>query len=194
MRRNQGCNPVEHVMALRTIPGLRVIRPGDANETSVAWRLAIDGDGPTALALTRQDVPVLEGTAAGAVERGGYVLVEPSEPPSVAIVASGSELAVAVAAGEQLASDGIPARIVSLPCWSLFEEQDEAYRGAVLPPGLPTLSVEAGVSLGWDRYADASISIDRFGASAPAARVFEELGITPDAVAGAARHLISSRR
>ncbi len=184
--------PVEHVMSLRAIPGLRVIRPGDANETAAAWRVAVAADGPTALALTRQDVPVLEGTATGAVDRGGYVLVSPEVEPVVAIVASGSELAVAVAAAEILASDDIAARVVSLPCWSLFEAQDEAYRASVLPPGLPTVSVEAGVSLGWDRYADACVAIDRFGASAPGARVFEELGITPDAVASTARELISS--
>ncbi len=183
--------PVEHLMALRAIPGLRVIRPGDANETAAAWRLAVVGDGPTALALTRQDVPVLEGTATGAVDRGGYVLVDPDEP-AVALVASGSELAVAVAAAEILASEGVAARVVSLPCWSLFEAQDAAYRSSVLPRELPTVSVEAGVSLGWDRYADASVSIDRFGGSAPATRVFEELGITPDAVATTARNLLSS--
>ncbi len=182
--------PVEHLMALRAIPGLRVIRPGDANETAAAWRIAVASDGPTALALTRQDVPVLEGTEAGAVDRGGYVLVSPDEPV-VALVASGSELAVAVAAAEILASEGIAARVVSLPCWSLFEAQDEAYRARVLPSGLPTVSIEAGVSLGWERYADASVAIDRFGASAPGARVFEELGITAEAVAARARELLS---
>ncbi|MFL6206522.1 MAG: transketolase [Acidimicrobiales bacterium] len=181
--------PVEHVTALRAIPGLRVFRPADANETAEAWRLAVEHEGPTALILSRQDLPVLEGTAGVSLARGAHVL-RPAEDPDVVLVATGSEVHVAVAAAELLAGEGLHAQVTSLPCWELFAEQTDEVQDELLPPEVPTLSVEAGVSLGWDRWADASVSIERFGASAPGDRVMAELGITPEDVAEHARALV----
>jgi transketolase len=181
--------PVEHVTALRAIPGLRVIRPADANETAEAWRLAIEHDGPTALILSRQDLPVLEGTAGASLAKGAHVL-RPAEDPDVVLVATGSEVHVAVAAAELLAAEGVHAQVTSLPCWELFAEQSDDVQDELLPPEVPTLSVEAGVSLGWDRWADAFVSIERFGASAPGDRVLAELGFTPEHVAEQARALV----
>ena len=179
--------PVEHVMALRAIPGLTVIRPADAAETAEAWRVILeDLDGPAVLALSRQNLPVLEGSGAG-LARGAYLLREGDD---AAIVATGGEVIVAVEAAEALASDGIDARVVSMPSWELFEAQDSAYRSSVLPSGLPTVSVEAGVSLGWSSYAQAHVAIDRFGASAPGTETLRRLGITPDAAASAVRSLL----
>ena len=181
--------PVEHIAALRAIPGLRVIRPADANEVAAAWRLAVEHDGPTALILSRQDLPVLHGTAEGGVARGGYALA-PVEDADVVLVATGSEVAVCVAASDLLAAEGIHAQVASLPSWDLFAEQTEQYQDSVLPPDVPTLAVEAGVTLGWDRWADDVLGIDRFGASAPGDRVLAELGFTPEHVAERARQLI----
>jgi transketolase len=180
---------VEHVTALRAIPGLRVIRPADANETAEAWRLAVQHDGPTALILSRQDLPVLEGTAGVSLAKGAHVL-RPAEDPDVVLVATGSEVHVALAAAELLAGEGMHAQVTSLPCWELFAEQPDDVQDELLPPEVPTLSVEAGVSLGWDRWADASVSIERFGASAPGDRVMTELGFTPEDVAEQARALV----
>lgn len=181
--------PVEHVAALRAIPGLRVLRPADGNETAAAWRTAVDHDGPTALILSRQDLPVLEGTSDGALERGGYVLVA-VEDPDLVLVGTGSEVALCVAAADLLAAHGVHAQVVSLPSWELFAEQGEDYQDEVLPPDVPTLAVEAGVSYGWERWADDVVAIDRFGASAPGDRVLAELGFTPENVAARARQLI----
>jgi len=184
--------PVEHVMSLRLIPGLTVLRPADGNEVAASWRAIVNGDGPVALILSRQNTPVLEGTAelaAEGVARGGYVLRD-VEQPAAAIVATGTEVAVAVAAADLLAESGVAVRVVSLPSWELFDAQDESYRSSVLPAGLPTVSVEAGVTTGWQRFASASVGIDRFGASAPGAVVMEQLGITSDAVADAVRSLL----
>ena len=184
--------PVEQVMSLRLIPGLTVMRPADGNEVAAAWRAIVDGDGPVALILSRQNAPVLEGTAqlaAEGVARGGYVLRDAKDPAAV-IVATGTEVAVAVQAAEDLAGSGVDVRVVSLPSWELFDAQDESYRSAVLPEGVPTVSVEAGVTTGWQRFATASVGIDRFGASAPGAVVMEQLGITSDAVVGAVRSLL----
>jgi len=190
--------PVEHLAALRAIPGLTVIRPADAAETAQAWRVAVeDVTGPCALVLTRQDVPVLDRTAcadARGLERGAYVLVGApdgaGDSEAAAIVATGSEVAVALAARDQLAADGIGARVVSMPSWELFAAQDAAYRDSVLPPALPKVSVEAGVAQGWERWVDRAVSVDRFGASAPGEVVLRELGITADAVAVAVRALV----
>jgi transketolase len=180
--------PVEHLMALRAIPGLTVLRPGDAAETAEAWRVILeDLDGPAVMALSRQNLPVLEGTGPG-VPRGAYVLREGDD---AAIVATGGELVVAVEAHEALAADGINARVVSMPSWELFEDQDESYRSETLPPGLPTVSVEAGISLGWSRYAQAHVAIDRFGASAPGSETLRRLGITAEATADAVRGLLN---
>jgi transketolase len=181
--------PIEHVAALRAIPGLRVIRPADANETAEAWRLAIEHDGPTALILSRQDVPVLEGTAGVSLAQGAHV-IRRAEDPDLVLVATGSEVHVALAAAEQLAAEGIHAQVSSLACWDLFAEQSDAVQDAILPPEVPTLSVEAGTSFGWERWADDSVSIERFGASAPGDRVLAELGFTPEHVAARARQLL----
>jgi transketolase len=183
--------PVEHLAALRAIPGLIVIRPGDPNETAAAWRAILeDIDTPVALILSRQDLPVQAGASAEGVACGAYVLHD-SEDADVVLVATGSELWVAMSAADQLDGDGISARVVSMPSWELFAAQDEAYRDSVLPPGLPSVSVEAGVTMGWERWVDRAVGIDRFGASAPGAEVLERLGITPDAVAGAASELVA---
>ena len=184
--------PVEHVMSLRLIPGLTVIRPADGNETAAAWRVAGEGTGPVALILSRHNTPVLPTTAERAVEgvdRGGYVIAD-ADRPDVVLVGTGTEVAVALEAAGTLAEEGRSVQVVSLPCWSRFDAQDAAYRDAVLPPGVPTVSVEAGVTLGWSRYADASVGIDRFGASAPGDVVLRELGITPEHVAAVARDLL----
>ncbi len=184
--------PVEQVAALRAVPGLSVIRPADANETSAAWKLAVADDGPTALILSRQDVPVIEGTSATGVAKGGYVLRDPEGDPDVVLVSTGSEVHVCVDAAERLADAGVAARVVSLPSWNRFEDQSVAYRREVIPPGVPALSVEAGVGFGWDRYADEMVSIDHFGASAPGELVLEKLGFTGENVAARARTLIET--
>lgn len=184
--------PVEQIMSLRLIPGLVVIRPADGNEVAAAWRRVITGEGPVALILSRQNTPVLEGTsslASEGVARGGYVLHDVADH-QVTIVATGTEVAVAVEAANMLADDGVGARVVSLPSWELFDAQDPEYRNSVLTPGVPVVSVEAGVTTGWQKYADASVGIDRFGASAPGAVVLEKLGITPAAVVEAANALV----
>jgi transketolase len=183
--------PVEHLAALRAIPGLTVIRPADGNETSAAWRVILeDLEGPAVLALSRQDLPALSGDKAwDGVGRGAYVLQDESDP-QVVLVATGSEVQVAVGARELLAGDGVRARVVSMPSWELFGQQDEEYRASVLPPGLPKLSIEAGVSLGWSRWVDESLSIERFGASAPGGEVLERLGMNPQAAADSARRLL----
>ena len=185
--------PVEHAAALRTIPDLRVIRPADANETAGAWRTIVDGAGPAALLLTRQDVPVLPGTGDhAAVARGGYVLAEPEGTPEVILIGTGSEVSVAMDAAHTLTAAGRSVRVVSMPCMEDFANQDSAYRNSVLPGGVPTLSIEAGVTFGWDRWADRCIGIDRFGASAPGGRVIAELGITAEALVAAATELLST--
>lgn len=183
--------PIEHVASLRAIPQLRVIRPADANETAAAWKAAVGGDGPTAMVLSRQGLPVLEGTSEDGVLKGGYVLRD-ADDPAVVLVATGSEVHVCVAAAEALDADGVPTRVVSLPSWDLFDAQSATYRDSVLPDGVPTLSVEAGVTLGWERYADDCLGIDHFGASAPGGEVLERLGFTADNVAARARSLIGS--
>jgi transketolase len=192
--------PIEQMAAMRAMPGLRVIRPADANETAHAWRIAVDSDGPTALLLTRQNVPTLEATAgAGAgVARGGYVLVEEEGGPAqIILVGTGSEVHLCVEAASDLAAAGgaeaVRARVVSLPSWDLFAAQDPAYRTSVLAPGVPTLAVEAASSFGWERYADDSISIDHFGASAPGAEVLAHFGYTRQNVVARARELLHRR-
>ena len=182
--------PVEHLASLRAIPGLRVIRPADATETVGAWRLAVESDGPTALILTRQGVPVLEGTSADAVAAGGYAISEPDDP-GLTLVGTGSEVSVCCDAAALLAADGISARVVSLPSWELFAEQPDSEQARVLRPDLPSLAVEAGSTMGWRRWTDDAVGIDRFGASAPGAVVMEKLGISAPNVAGRARALLA---
>ncbi len=184
--------PVEHVASLRAMPGLNVWRPADGNETSAAWAFAIETPGPTAMVLSRQNLPVLSGTNDHhAVHKGGYVLADSDGDAQIVLVGAGSEVQHCVAAASTLRSEGIEARVVSLPCWEVFESQDEAYRDSVLPAGLPAVSIEAGTTFGWAKYADVNIGIDRFGASAPGSVVMEKLGITADAVVTAARDLLS---
>ncbi|MDP9949351.1 MULTISPECIES: transketolase [Streptomyces] len=195
--------PVEQLAALRAIPGLDVVRPADANETAVCWRTVLEHDDrPAGLALTRQPLPVLErGAGDGAyasaegAARGGYVLVDSrGETPDVILVATGSEVHIALEARELLAADGHDARVVSLPCREWFAEQPYAYQDEVLPPGVRArVSVEAAVAQGWrDVVGDAGrmVSLEHFGASAPYERLYEEFGITPAAVAEAARDSI----
>ena len=184
--------PVEQLAAMRAMPGLRVIRPADANESAHALRVAIERDGPTALILTRQDTPVLAGTdARGAeLERGAYILVDGSDDPDLVLIGTGSEVAVCVGAAELLASEGITARVVSMPSWELFDEQEDDYQDEVLGPGAPVLSVEAAASFGWSRWADESVALDHFGASAPGAEVLAEFGFTAAHVADQARALL----
>ena len=189
--------PIEHLASLRAMPGLRVIRPADANETSHAWRVAIGADGPTALVLTRQNLPVLEGTAEAAdgVARGGYVLrdaANDSGEPDLVLIGTGSEVQLCVAAADLLQAEGIAARVVSLPSWDLFEAQSDEYQSEVLPEYLPALAVEAAASFGWGRFADETVSIDRFGASAPGDVVMKELGFTPEHVAERAKELLTA--
>jgi transketolase len=179
--------PVEHYAALRAIPGLTVLRPADANETSVAWRVALTHPGPVCLLLSRQDLPVLDPDLVGdGPERGGYVLAEADHGPDVVLLATGSEVSVALAAQRLLRDRGIAARVVSMPSLELFAAQPAAYRSAVLADGVPVVSVEAGVPQGWAELATASVSIERFGASAPGDRVLAELGITAERVAALA--------
>ena len=182
--------PIEHLASLRAIPDLTVIRPADATETVGAWRVVVDSDGPTALILTRQGVPVLEGTRAEAVAEGGYTVVEPDEP-SLTLVGTGSEVSVCCEAARLLAADNIAARVVSLPSWELFARQPYPEQARVLRPDLPSLSVEAASTMGWSRWTDDSVGIDRFGASAPGAVVMEKLGISASNVADRARALLA---
>jgi transketolase len=183
--------PVEQLAAMRAMPGLRLIRPADANEVAQAWKVAIASGGPTALVLSRQDLPVLEGTAGAPVDKGAYVLVAGADTPDVVLIGTGSEVGVCVDAAALLAGSGVTARVVSMPSWDLFEAQSDAYQATVLPPEVPTLAVEAATSFGWDRWADDSVSIDRFGASAPGGVALANFGYTPENVAGRARQLIS---
>jgi transketolase len=189
--------PVEHHMTLRAIPNLWYVRPGDANETAMAWRIALERKGgPVALALTRQKVPTLdraEVAAADGVLRGAYVLWQSGDgEPDVIVIATGSELSIALDGARSL-SNGAVVRVVSMPCWELFEQQPRQYRDEVLPPDVRArVSVEAGITHGWERWIGehgVSIGVDRFGASAPYARIYEELGLTPDRVAAEASAL-----
>jgi transketolase len=178
--------PVEQLAMLRATPGLQVIRPADANETAAAFRAAVDHDGPTALVLSRQGIAVC--TDGGAVERGAGVVRDVADPALV-LVATGSEVGLALTAAEVLAADGLAVRVVSLPSWDRFAAQGADYRATVLPPGVPVLSIEAATTFGWERYADDSVGIDRFGESAPGAVVLERLGINVDHVVTRARAL-----
>jgi transketolase len=195
--------PIEHLASLRAMPGLCVVRPADANETAAAFLGALDHDGPVAFVLSRQNLTVLAQTHNRHEEvcRGGYILAKEDETKGVdlIIVATGSEVSPALGAAESLRSDGVNVRVVSLISWEWFEKQDPNYRETVLPKDAFTLSVEAGATFGWERYADASIGIDSFGQSAPAGQLFKEFGLTSTAIAQRAKDLLrhqstSSRR
>jgi transketolase len=192
--------PVEHLAGLRAIPGLDVIRPADANEVAEAWRAAMDRHHqPVALVLTRQDVPILDRSryaSAEGLRRGGYVLADPDGgDPEVILIATGSDVALAAAAHEQLVANGIRSRVVSLPCWELFDRQDQAYRDSVLPPSIRArVSVEEASTVGWDRWVGPSgrmIGMHTFGSSAPLKDVQSKFGFTPDKIAEAAREVLA---
>jgi transketolase len=195
--------PIEHLAALRAIPNLTVIRPADANETAHAWRIAVTRtDGPVALVLTRQKLPVFDRSAMGPADltsRGAYVLREAAGgAPEAIVIATGSEVQVALGAQDILAKEGIAARVVSMPSWNLFEEQSAEYRAEVLPPAVTVrVAVEAGVAQGWERYVGSGgdvVALRRFGASAPYEILMDEFGLTADAVAGRVRELANGRR
>ncbi|MBO0855242.1 MAG: transketolase [Nocardia sp.] len=205
--------PIEHLAALRAIPGLNVVRPGDANETVHAWRTILElesaeqrshfvpaehphTDGPSALALTRQNVPTLEGTSYEGVSRGGYILAESSTAtPQVILIGTGSELHLAVAARTRLEEKGIGTRVVSMPCVEWFDAQDQAYRDEVLPPQVTArVTVEAGIAMPWQRFtgsAGENVSIEHFGASADYKTLFREFGFTEEAVIDAAQRSLN---
>jgi transketolase len=209
--------PVEHYAALRAIPRLWVIRPADANETSVAWRVALERrEGPVALLLSRQNVPVLDrqqlAPAAG-LERGGYVLWDSvagdssagargggsstnGEPPELILISTGTEVAPTLQAARTLAAEGAGVRVVSMPCTELFEAQPSEYRDGVLPPGVSArLAVEPGASMSWWKWVGTGgevLGLDHFGASAPGSKVLEEFGFTPDNIAARARAMLPS--
>jgi transketolase len=195
--------PIEQLSTLRAIPGLDIVRPGDANETAYAWKTMLERrEGPAGIALTRQNIPVFkrgEADSTGAVfagaentAKGAYTLIDAAggKAPQVVLLATGSEVQLAVAARETLEAAGVATRVVSAPCVEWFEEQDAAYRGSVLPAGTPTVSVEAGLSLGWSKYAQAHVSIEHFGASADYKTLFREFGMTAENVVAAAKQLL----
>ena len=200
--------PVEHLAACRAIPGLAVVRPMDANEVAVAWREALTRqDGPVALVLTRQNVPTVprasgDGSfdaesglcaAADGLAKGGYILREASAAPKAVLIATGSEVSVALAAADVLETDGTPTRVVSMPCQEWFDEQPDDYRAKVLPAGTVRVSVEAGIAMGWQKYTGdkgANVSLEHFGASAPGPWLFEQFGFTPSHVAEVVKGLL----
>jgi len=178
--------PVEHLAACRAIPGLRVMRPADANEVAEVYRAALaTNDHPTAMVLTRQGLPTLDrqkyGAAAG-VARGGYILADTEGPPEVILMGTGSEIAICLEAHEQLTGDGVKTRVVSMPCCELFDEQDQAYRDRVLPPTITArVAVEAGIRQSWDRYLGSAgqfVGMSSFGASSPFEQLYDKFGIT----------------
>jgi transketolase len=170
--------PVEHLATLRAIPGLQVIRPADANETSAAWSAVLETNGPTALVLSRQNLSVV--TDGSAVRRGAGIVTEPDTAAQIVLLATGSEVGLCVEAARQLALQGVGARVVSMPSWDRFLAQDAAFQASILPPGVPVLSVEAATTFGWRVFADRCIGIDRFGASAPGSVALDRLGINVD--------------
>jgi transketolase len=191
--------PVEHLASLRAMPILTVLRPGDSVETFAAWATILeDVDGPAVLALSRQNLEPLprdggDEAAWVGVPKGGYVVTEAEGgEPDVIVIGTGSEVNVAVAAAKLLGEQGVKARVVSLPSWELFDQQDEDYRLDVLPVNVPKVAVEAAVTMGWERYADTTVGIDRFGASAPADVLMEKFGITAENVAARAQELLGA--
>lgn len=190
--------PIEHLAGLRAVPGLVTIRPADATETVEAWKIAMERrEGPTALLLTRQNVPVLDRkslAAASGVRRGGYTLWEAGAPPAVILIGTGSEVHLALEAGRILKEKGVPARVVSLPSWEIFESQPIEYRRDVLPPGIRArVSIEAAGTVGWERYVGldgVAIGLQRFGASAPGEVIYEKMGLTAGHVAQEALRIL----
>ena len=186
--------PVEQLAGLRAVPNLTVIRPGDANETAMAWRVALETrDRPVALVLSRQNLPTLDRSryaSADGLRRGAYVLSEADGKPRLILIASGSEVGLIVAAAQRLQAEGVAARCVSMPSWELFESQPRQYRDSVLPASIPALAVETGVAQGWLRYASDVLGVERFGASAPGGEMLERYGFTVDNVCKRAKALL----
>ncbi len=194
--------PIEHLASLRAMPGIWVVRPADAAEAVEAWRVALRRQGgPVGLVLTRQKLPVLDRRSlapASGLARGAYVLADGVGEPEAIVMASGSEVHVALAAREALEKAGVRTRVVSMPCWEIFESQDASYRESVLPSRVTArVSIEAGATLGWERWIGSSgiaIGIDRFGASAPGEVALRELGIVPGRVVDAVKRLLGAAR
>ncbi len=192
--------PVEHLMSLRVMPGMTLIRPADANETAAAWKIAVEAKGPVSLALTRQKLPVLDTKRYPLIEgvpRGAYILSEAeTKKPDIIIIASGSEVHLALDAKEELKKKDIQARIVSMPSWELFEQQGVEYKKKVLIPEVPKLAVEAGSALGWRTYVGERgdvIGLGRFGASGPGRIVMEKLGFSVENMVTKAAQLVKRR-
>ena len=192
--------PIEHLAHLRAVPGLVVVRPADANETAAAWALALETQGPCALVLTRQKLPVLEAsvdTALEGVARGAYVVADSVAEPDLIVIATGSEVAPALRAAAELTAEGRGVRVVSMPSWEAFAAQPQSYRDEVLPPGVRCrLAVEAAATLGWERWTGSDgdvLGLDRFGASAPYSDLVENLGLSAEAIAARARLLLDSQ-
>jgi transketolase len=193
--------PVEQLASLRAVPNMMILRPSDATETVEAWRVALQHTGgPVGLVLTRQKLPVLDRTALGSaagLARGAYVLVEASDayPPDVILIATGSEVSLALEAHARLTAEGIRSRVVSMPCWELFERQPESYRDTVLPPSVRArVSIEVAAPFGWERYVGLEgviIGVTEFGASAPGPVVMREFGFTPERVVQAAKRILN---
>ena len=190
--------PVEHIASLRLIPNFSIVRPGDANETAIAWREIITRDKPVGIALSRQNLPVFDRTQCGSAEgvaKGAYVIVEAKSEPDVILIATGSEVHVAIAAAKVLLDENIAARVVSAPCLEWFEEQPDSYKESVLPKGVKArVSIEAGVGAGWHKYVGDNgeiVSLEHFGASASAGTLFKEYGFTPENVVKAAKRTIA---
>jgi transketolase len=182
--------PVEHIATLRAIPQLHVIRPADGNETAAAWRDAVEHDGPTALVLSRQSIEVV--TDGSAVSKGAGIVREPAGGPDLILIGTGSEVALCVTAAATLTERGVAVRVVSMPSWDRFEAQSADYKASVLPTAVPALSVEAGATMGWHKYANDVIGIDRFGASAPGSVALSNLGINVDNVVTRAAALLDN--
>jgi transketolase len=190
--------PVEHLWALRAIPNLNVIRPADANETATAWRIVMETNKPAGLCLSRQNLPVIDSPATSDVSlvgRGAYVISESSKDPQVILIASGSEVSIALSAQQTLESSGVSTRVVSAPCLEWFDAQDVQYRESVLPSKVTArVSIEAGISQGWWKYVGSHgrcISLEHFGASAGAEKLYAEFGITAEAVVAAAQEILN---
>ncbi len=188
--------PIEHLASLRVIPGFDVVRPADANETAVAWRTMLERhDHPSGIILSRQDLPTLDRNngfaSADLVAKGGYVLRDTGSQPAVILIATGSEVGLAVAAQDALMAEGISSRVVSMPCQEWFDEQPEDYRKSVLPPEIDArVSIEAGVASGWQKYTGSrgrNVSIEHFGASASGGVCFEQFGFTVENVVAAVK-------
>ncbi len=188
--------PVEHIAGLRIIPGLTVIRPADATETAAAWKAALLSDGPVALILSRQKLPVLKQNSAAMLEKGAYILEDTSGKPDIILIATGSEVHLALKARAKLSEKGISARVVSMPSWELFEKTSQDYKDSVLLPNVPRVAVEAGIPTGWERYTEktqAVVGISHFGASAPGNALMEEFGFNPENVVRTAMEVLGKR-